>query len=99
MDPEIRALAEAAGRAAKAERVLLFGSQARGDASSGSDVDLALVVPDNVERRAALRAAIMATARRRRSLDLVVLTQSTWANGSSLLARQVREEGVLAYGH
>lgn len=98
MDQEIIALAEAAGRAANAERVLLFGSQARGDATPESDVDLALIVPDGIERRAALRAAIHATASRRRPLDLVVLSHSTWQRKESMLARQVSEEGVVAYG-
>ena len=98
MDAEIRRLAIAAGQAAHAEHVLLFGSQARGDATPGSDVDLALVIPDKDEPRAALRAAIRATADRNRPLDLVIFSHSTWVEGNSLLARKVREEGVLAYG-
>jgi len=35
---------------AKPDRIILFGSRARGDASSGSDVDL-LVVKSNVRSR------------------------------------------------
>lgn len=98
MNSEIRQLAEAAGKAANAEAVFLFGSQARGDSSAESDIDLALIIPDHEERRAALRAAIRATANRRRPLDLVVLSHTAWQQKNSLLARQVREEGIMAYG-
>lgn len=34
------------------ERIILFGSQARGDAHAGSDVDLLVVMPDGTDRRA-----------------------------------------------
>jgi predicted nucleotidyltransferase len=33
------------------EQVILFGSQARGDASANSDVDLLVVMPDDTNRR------------------------------------------------
>jgi len=33
------------------EKVILFGSQARGDVSSDSDVDLLVVMPDDTNRR------------------------------------------------
>jgi len=33
------------------ERIILFGSQARGDAVAESDVDLLVVMPDGVNRR------------------------------------------------
>ncbi|MBW7896414.1 MAG: nucleotidyltransferase domain-containing protein [Opitutaceae bacterium] len=99
MDAQIIRLAKAAGLAARAERVLVFGSQARGDASPGSDIDLALIVPDIVNRREALRAAIKATSERKMPLDLVVLTHSTWTQGRTLLARQIRQEGLMVYGN
>ena len=99
MNGRILERAAAAGRAAGAERVRVFGSWARGDAGEESDLDLALVVPDPVNRRNALRAAIIATAKREVALDLVVLAHSTWVQGRTLLARQIRAEGVLVYGN
>jgi predicted nucleotidyltransferase len=99
MDVQILRLAEAAGQAAQAEQVLVFGSRARGDATADSDVDLALIVPDQVSRREALRAAIKATAVRDLPLDLVVLAHSNWTQGRSLLARQIRQEGQVVYGN
>ena len=99
MDAQIIRLAEAAGQAARAESVLVFGSRARGDASPNSDVDLALIVPDIVNRREALRAAIRATSARQIPVDIVVLTHSSWTQGRSLLARQIHQEGVRVYGN
>jgi len=87
-------LARVAGQAAHAEEVWIFGSQARGDASAYSDVDVALVLPDSANRREALRAALSATRRRTFSVDFVVLAKSTLVAGSTLLARQIRKEGV-----
>ena len=34
------------------DRIILFGSQARGDATSASDLDLLVVVPDDRDRSA-----------------------------------------------
>ena len=97
MRDEIKFLAEVVGQASHCEQVYLFGSEARGDAHLDSDVDLALIIPDGVSPRQALRAAIRATAQRSHPIDLVVIAHSTWANGQSLLARQIRQEGVLVY--
>lgn len=99
MNQEVHQLARAAGQAAQAERVYVFGSQARGEARADSDVDIALVIADGASPRKALRAAIAATAQRKQALDLVVIAHSTWARGSSLLAREVKQEGVLVYGN
>ncbi len=98
MDAEITQLAEAAGRAAHAERVVVFGSRARGDAGATSDLDLAVIVPDSADRREALRAALVATAWRKLPVDLVVLAHTTWVQGTTMLARQVRREGRTVYG-
>jgi len=95
---EVTELARRAGEAAKAESVLVFGSRARGDAREDSDVDVALVLPEQADGRAALRAAIGATTHRRMPLDLVVLDCRTVAESRSRLAREVRREGILIYG-
>ena len=82
--PSMRALIAARIRAAvpSLREVLLFGSQARGDASEESDVDLLLLVP---ERTDCLATAIAA----RRSLwglglgfDVLVLTLADWQLGT-----------------
>ncbi len=98
MQDDVQSLAHAAGKAAHAERVYLFGSQARGEERLGSDVDLALIIPDQASPRQALRAAIRATAQRALPVDLVIIAHSTWVEGRSSLARQVRQDGILLYG-
>ena len=98
MRDEIKFLAEMVGKASNCEQVYLFGSEARGEAHEGSDVDLALIIPDGVSPRQALRAAIRATAQRSHPIDLVVIAHSNWTSGQSLLARQIRQEGILLYG-
>jgi predicted nucleotidyltransferase len=99
MNQDFHELARAAGKAAQAECVYVFGSRARGDALPDSDLDMALIIADGASPRKALRAAIAATAQRRHSIDLVVIAHSTWTLGRSLLAREVQQDGVLVYGH
>ena len=45
------------GEAARARRVVLFGSAARGDMREGSDLDFLVVVPDRVRPRDAEKRA------------------------------------------
>ena len=98
MSPEILKLAVAAVRAARAQKVVLFSCQTMGDSSDQGDIDLALILPDDVERCVALKAAIRATANRRCAINLVLFCHTTWQSRAWLLARQVKDEGILAYG-
>ena len=95
---EVTDLACRAGAAANAESVFVFGSCARGEACEDSDVDLALVVPEQSDARVALRAAIRATMHRQVPLDLVVLHRRTAVERRTMLAREVRQDGILVYG-
>ncbi len=47
---EIERVAALLGRAANAERVVLFGSHARGDAGENSDVDLMIIAESQLPR-------------------------------------------------
>ena len=49
-EQEIRRVAEHIGRQADAERVVLFGSYARGEATEHSDVDLLVIAPSDLPR-------------------------------------------------
>ena len=49
-EQEIRRVAEHIGRQADAERVILFGSYARGEATEHSDVDLLVTAPSDLPR-------------------------------------------------
>ena len=44
---EIQALADKIAREFQAEKIILFGSHARGDAGPDSDVDLLVIMPRN----------------------------------------------------
>ena len=81
------------------ERVLLFGSRARGDARPDSDYDLLLIVPEAAD---GARARVLQTARLRLALrglnasfDLVVLTPAEFAamaTSGAWWSRSVLEE-------
>lgn len=72
--PEIlRRLVDAYGP----RRIYLFGSEARGDASADSDLDLAIVVEDSADdRRRSARLAAEALWGLDRGADVVVFTES-----------------------
>jgi predicted nucleotidyltransferase len=81
-----------------AERVWLFGSQARGNAGTDSDIDLLAVVPHSSVSRYQRAVA----ARRQLSdfnvpMDIVVLTHNEWEKqlkAPSSLASTVAREGI-----
>jgi uncharacterized protein len=56
------------------ERVILFGSHARGDADAGSDVDLLVVMPDGTHRRETASALYALLAGSGVGKDIVVAT-------------------------
>ena len=58
---------------ARPERIILFGSAARGDMNDDSDLDL-LVVADTRDRRATARRIRRARPRRSAPLDVVIAT-------------------------
>ena len=68
-EDEIRRVAEHIGRSTDAERVVLFGSYARGDALDNSDVDLLIVAERDLPR-------FKRSRRIYRAMDLVVYTPS-----------------------
>lgn len=90
--------------ATRPDGVILFGSRARGDARPGSDVDLALVMPDGVDRRRVAKLAYEAIARvegRTVGVEIVVLTPSIIASERDLvgsITRAIVREGVAVHG-
>lgn len=82
------------------ERIILFGSRARGDYAHDSDYDLVVVMPEGVDRRA------MTVAMRRRLADLpaakdiIVTTAADLARGSHIagsIADEASRQGVDLY--
>ncbi|NBB78536.1 MAG: hypothetical protein GVY36_03710 [Verrucomicrobia bacterium] len=79
------------------EGVVLFGSQARGDAAPTSDYDIALVFSSREQVRPGLRRAHRALWPRPFPLDLVGFTQKTFQEGHTALAREVMKEAQPLY--
>ncbi len=73
-DAVLREMVERIVRGFDPERIILFGSQARGDAHAHSDVDLLVVMPDGTDRRAAMRAMLSELCGVGTPKDVVVMT-------------------------
>ena len=89
-------------RGLQPERIYLFGSQARGEADEGSDIDLLLVVPDSDlprHRREALSYDLLWGLTI--PVDVIVLTRAEFERSSRVrtsLPATVQAEGKLLYG-
>jgi len=75
-EDEIRRVAEHIGRSTDAERVVLFGSYARGDALDNSDVDLLIVAERDLPRFKRSRRIYRELRPYPFAMDLVVYTPS-----------------------
>ena len=83
-------------------RVYLFGSEARGDASTDSDIDLAVIVGDDAGlEQSSPRAAAEALWGLERGADVVVFKESEFAARRGVVASlpwTIQREGRLLYG-
>mgnify|MGYP001597638515 CR=1 FL=1 len=89
-------LTACASRYPEVERVILFGSRARGDARDRSDFDLAVDAPDITHGRWSkfaieLEEQIPSLCR----IDLVRLSKNT----PPVLQAQIRQQGIVIYDH
>lgn len=84
----------------KLDRLILFGSRARGDAEPDSDMDVLVILDETVSRQS---RKIVSDAAWEAGFDAgivvvpVVVSRDRWENGpdrASLLAMAVREEGM-----
>lgn len=82
------------------EQIILFGSQARGDATGGSDVDLLVVMPDETDRRKTAAAVRRVLADLLVSKDIVVTTPDEISRLGDLVGTVLRpalREGRVLY--
>lgn len=72
----LRVLADALRRELKAQQVILFGSHARGEATTESDIDLLVIapVPGNFYQRMAQARKVLRPFRQGRAITPIVLT-------------------------
>lgn len=96
--PEARQIAERLKHGLKAEQVFLFGSYARGDANSDSDLDIAVIVSAATEsryRRSVTARCLVEDIRFPK--DIVVLTRQEWEAEQGVvcsLANTIIREGI-----
>lgn len=84
----------------KPERILLFGSRARGDATKWSDVDLLVVMPDGTDRRQTTIEMHVALGDLPAAKDIVVTTPAHIAQRSHVIGTVLRpalREGTVLY--
>lgn len=82
------------------ERIILFGSHARGDANEGSDVDLLVVMPDGTDRRQTAIAIGQVLGGLGVAKDVVVTTPDEIARRGNLIGTVLRpalREGKVMY--
>jgi predicted nucleotidyltransferase len=83
------------------DKVILFGSRARGEAGPESDVDIAVIYSGPKTKRE-IKLEINGLFRRRDfSMDVFVLTPQElqdYSNIANTLARELTERGVVLYG-
>lgn len=100
-DAELRRIVDAIATNFAPSRIVLFGSQARGDARPDSDIDLLVVMPDGTHRRRAGQAMyeVLRTVRgRNRGVDIVVTTDSEFDRGArdpGTVIKAAHQEGRL----
>ncbi len=81
-------------------RIILFGSQARGDAGPWSDVDLLVVLPEVANKRDAAVAVRRALGNFTVSKDIIVTTPDEIARRGDLIGTILRpalQEGKVLY--
>jgi predicted nucleotidyltransferase len=92
-DAELRRIVDVIVANFAPSRIVLFGSQARGDARPDSDIDLLVVMPDGTHRRRtgqAIYEALRMVRGRSRGVDLVVVTDTEFDRGADDLGTVIR---------
>ncbi|MEN6459967.1 MAG: nucleotidyltransferase domain-containing protein [Syntrophomonas sp.] len=96
---EIQSIKEQVIRLFKPEKILMFGSQAKGSARQQSDIDLCIIL--NTDNKRALLADMYLQIDSKRPLDLILYTPQEWSQvvgESGTFAYMIAEKGEEIYG-
>lgn len=99
-DETIRQMVQAIADQFQPERILLFGSYARGNARPGSDVDLLLVMPIEGSRRKKRVQIGLSLYEYRVPVDIVIVTPQEFETDARIAGTIVRpavREGKVMY--
>ena len=83
-----------------AQRIVLFGSAARGNMGPNSDLDVLIIAPNGTHRRRTARAIYMALWGLRAAVDVVVVTNEDverYQDDPGLVLRPALREGRELY--
>lgn len=101
IEPVVATMVQRIADQSDPERVILFGSRARGDAKDWSDVDLLVVMPDGTDRREAAVDMGVALGDLPVAKDIVVTTPSHIGQRGDVIGTVLRpalREGTVLYG-
>ena len=99
-DRELKRLVRRIVEAVHPVRVILFGSAARGEADSQSDLDLLIVMPDGTHRRRTAQFLYRHIEGIRVPYDLAVATEGDldrYGSSPGLMLKSALEEGRTLY--
>jgi predicted nucleotidyltransferase len=96
---ELVKVAQLIADATPVDRIILFGSRAKGASQVDSDVDLAVVLPEGADLRAGVKTIHRALWPRSFPVDVVPISASDWRTRQSQLVREIADTGITLYPH
>jgi predicted nucleotidyltransferase len=84
------------------EKIILFGSQARGTANSKSDVDLLIISKTDKDRFSLMSQMTKELLTLDYAFDVIVLSENEFERDRNIpgtVARYAVKEGIVLYGH
>ena len=102
-NPILEQMQKAVVEAVSPDKIILFGSRARGEATSSSDYDLFIIKDDIQNEREVARKIHYRLLKEDigYTVDVVVSSTETWnrnVNNVGMIYKKIREEGVTLYG-
>lgn len=102
-DPKLERIQDVVVEAVAPDKIILFGSRARGQSAFNSDYDL-LVIKDDVQNEREVARKINYRLLREdidQAVDIIVASTDTWNRNARTIGtiyKKIAEEGVTLYG-